>query len=84
MTDFNKEFDLLQKYINYRVDWYSVYLRDGRIFYINIDAIPCYFTPKGLIAMYQQIGWSFVPYKVDTSMISEHKCLTFEQFKQTL
>lgn len=82
MIDFNKEFDLLQQYINYRVEWYATYLTVGRICYVNIDAIPYYFTPEGIFELYKQTGNMFYDSSTDTSTVKEHKCLTFEQFKE--
>lgn len=83
MIDFNKEFDILQRWIDYRVDWYAVYLTQGRMFYIDIDALPTTATPKQIMKWYQETG--IVYYRTASSIeINEHKCLTFEQFKETL
>lgn len=82
MTDFNKEFETLQKYIDYRVGCLADYLTYGRVFYVNIEAIPFCFTPEGILALYQQMGLNFISSKSDTSSLKERKLLSFDEFKE--
>lgn len=81
MTDFNKEFETLQEYINYRVDWYTSYVIYGKCFYIDVLGMPKAMTVKGIYETYIQMGLMYVN---NEPKVTENNCLTFEEFKQTL
>lgn len=76
----DREFEILQEWINYRVDWYATYLTVGKTFFIDQNAIPRNYTPYELFRLWQEQGVYYTDLFVDP--IIEHKCMTFEQFKQ--
>lgn len=42
MTDFDKEFELLKEWLDYRIDWYTEYL--------------LYYEPKNLFRLWEDLG----------------------------
>lgn len=73
-----KEFELLHRYINYRVDWFADFYRLGKIIRLSNVTIGL-FTPKQIFEMYIRMGVTFWDNFIDLQ-----ECMTFEQFKTSV
>ena len=79
MTNWNKEIELCNRWLKYKIDWYANYLIFGTEFRIDVSGIPSGFTAEKIISVYKQQGIMFI--NADNDLISESKCLTFEEWK---
>lgn len=77
MTDFDKEFESLGRYIAYRIDWTASAIHRG--IFIDVNQIPCGYTPQKIMQLYQQVGVLITNSEMGSNVSSQP--LTFEQFK---
>lgn len=74
MTDFDKEFDLLSQYLDYRIDLVAKKLNRPYIIF-RLECLPKHFDVDELFKFYSQTGILFVdstpdPEPIDTYIIS--------------
>lgn len=80
MTDFNKEFDLLQQWLNYRIDWLISFKTFGLKFNIDLMGMPKGYSVKELLRLYQEQGIMFYDGSDDKRSLV-NKPLSFDDWK---
>lgn len=81
MIDFDKEFELLKEWLDYRVEWLISFKSNGLI--LNFDCITKYYALDEIIRCYKQLGVFFYHSDNCTDVpVSFHNALSFEEWKE--